>query len=233
MHNTFAPLARRTAGVAAIALLLAGCETLSRTPQVELYQPAVQAAAPAPQPVAYAASGSLFRPTSFRPAFEDRRARYVGDVVTITIVENVSASQTKSSTVDKSSSTSSAITAFPFLNAGTLGKLDVGAGSTNAFEGKGGTTSANTFTGSITATVVEVLPNGHLIVTGEKQIGVNENVDVLRFSGTVDPRSIGAGSVVPSTQVANVRVESRGRGAQSESQIMPWLARFFLTLLPF
>jgi flagellar L-ring protein precursor FlgH len=128
---------------------------------------------------------------------------------------------------------SSSITAFPLLRSEDLAKAGIAGGSTNNFAGKGGTESANTFSGSITATVVEVLPNGHLVVTGEKQIGVNENVDTLRFSGTVDPRSIGAGSVVPSTQVANVRVESRGRGQGAESQVMPWLARFFLTLLPF
>jgi len=87
--------------------------------------------------------------------------------------------------------------------------------------------------GSITATVVDVMPNGHLVVTGEKQIGVNQNVDVLRFSGTIDPRSIQAGSVVNSTQVANVRIESRGRGAQQEAQAMPWLGRFFMNVLPF
>ena len=103
----------------------------------------------------------------------------------------------------------------------------------NAFSGKGGTESANTFTGSITATVVDVLPNGHLVITGEKQIGVNQNVDVLRFSGTVDPRALQPGSIVNSTQVANVRVESRGRGAQNEAQAMGWLGRFFNTVTPF
>jgi hypothetical protein len=56
-----------------------------------------------------------------------------------------------------------------------------------------------------------VLPNGHLVVAGEKQIGVNQNVDVLRFSGTIDPRMLQPGSIINSTQVANVRVESRGR----------------------
>ncbi|MDB5829325.1 MAG: flagellar biosynthesis protein FlgH, partial [Variovorax sp.] len=107
------------------------------------------------------------------------------------------------------------------------------ADSTYNFAGKGGTESANTFQGSITATVVDLLPNGHLVVTGEKQIGVNQNVDVLRVSGTIDPRSIQAGSVVSSAQVANVRIESRGRGAQQEAQVMPWLNRFFMSVLPF
>ena len=93
--------------------------------------------------------------------------------------------------------------------------------------------SANTFSGSITATVLEVLPNGHLVVAGEKQIGVNQNVDVLRFSGTVDPRHIQPGNVVASTQVANARIQSRNRGAQGEVQAIGWLSRFFLSLSPF
>ena len=97
----------------------------------------------------------------------------------------------------------------------------------------GGTESANTFSGSITATVIETLPNGHLVVTGEKQIGVNQNVDVLRFSGTIDPRMLQPGSVISSNQVANVRVESRGRGAQGEAQTVGWLSRFFLSFQPF
>ena len=108
-----------------------------------------------------------------------------------------------------------------------------GANSSNTFEGSGETENANNFTGSITTTVQEVLPNGHLVVVGEKQIGVNQNVDVLRFSGTVDPRQIRPGNVVASTQVANVRVESRGRGQQNEALSIGWLARFFLTVLPF
>jgi flagellar L-ring protein precursor FlgH len=218
---------------AAASLLLAGCESLTRTPEVDFYQPApkpVASATPATPPVA---TGGLFTKASFRPAFEDRRARLLGDTVTITIVENVSASQKQTSSIDRSSSSSASITAFPMLRGADLAKLDQGASSASAFEGKGGTESANTFSGSITATVVEIMPNGHLVVTGEKQIGVNQNVDVLRFSGTIDPRSIQAGNVVSSQQVANVRVLSRSRGQAGDSQSMGWLARFFMTLLPF
>ena len=72
-----------------------------------------------------------------------------------------------------------------------------------------------------------------MVVVGEKQIGVNQNVDVLRFSGTVDPRSVQPGSLVSSTLVANARIESRGRGAQNEAQTVGWIARFFMALLPF
>jgi flagellar L-ring protein precursor FlgH len=77
-----------------------------------------------------------------------------------------------------------------------------------------------------------VLPNGHLMISAEKQIGVNHNVDVLRFSGQVDPRSILQGNTVPSASVANVRIEQRGRGVVNDAHGIGWLSRFFLNLSP-
>jgi flagellar L-ring protein precursor FlgH len=219
--------------LALAALALVGCETLQQTPKVEFPDPATQRpVAIAPQP-AHVATGGLYSQVRYRPLFEDRRPRMVGDTLTVQIVENLNASQTSTASVDKSGSVSSGISAFPFLSANRLGKLNVGAESENTFAGSGGTSAANTFSGTITTTVVDVLPNGHLAVLGEKQIGVNQNVDVLRFSGTIDPRALQPGSIVNSTQVANVRVESRGRGAQSEAQAMGWMNRFFNTITPF
>lgn len=220
--------------VAVLTLACSACQFLPQAPKVDLVEAVPQKPVVYPAPaMAAAATGSLFQNTSFRPAFEDRRARLVGDTVTVTIVENISATQKSTSTVGRTGATSGAITALPFANVGTLGKLGVGATSANTFEGKGGTESTNTFSGSITATVVEVLPNGHLVVTGEKQVGVNQNVDVLRFSGTINPRDIQPGSTIASTQVANARIQSRGRGQQDEAQTMGWLGRFFLTAMPF
>lgn len=216
-----------------LAVLSAGCESLPQKVSVDFAPPPPLQSAPAAVPVRAAATGSLFQNASYRPSFEDRRARMVGDTVTIQIVENVTASQTSSSTANRTSAMAAGVTAFPFAAPGILPKLALGTSSTNDFSGEGATASANTFSGSITATVVEVLPNGHLVVAGEKQIGVNQNVDVLRFSGTVDPRVVQPGSVVSSTQVANARIESRGRGAQAEAQTVGWIARFFMAMLPF
>ncbi|QHE88066.1 flagellar basal body L-ring protein FlgH [Hydrogenophaga sp. BPS33] len=231
----------RLAFLLSLAVLATGCETLQRTPKVDLapaqpvqyvQQQPVLLAAPA---VTQAPTGSLFQAVSYRPAFEDPRARLPGDTLTVQIVERISATQKSSSSVDRNASASAGVSALPLLNPGAsvLGKLNLGANSSNNFEGGGETENANNFTGSITTTVQEVLPNGHLVVVGEKQIGVNQNVDVLRFSGTVDPRQIRPGNVVPSAQVANVRIESRGRGQQNEALSIGWLARFFLTVLPF
>jgi flagellar L-ring protein FlgH len=216
-----------------LAVLATGCETLQRTPKVDVVPVTPVRYAVPPAQADQVATGSLFQTVSYRPAFEDPRARLPGDVLTIQITERISASQKSSASIDRSGDISGGISAFPFLNASTLDKLKTGASSSNTFAGKGGTESANTFSGSIAATVLEVLPNGHLVVAGEKQIGVNQNVDVLRFSGTVDPKQIQPGNVVPSTQVANARIESRGRGAQGEALSIGWLARFFLSVMPF
>ena len=216
---------------AGLGLLLAGCETIPKPVKVDFAEarPAPPPMVAAPRPV----NGSLFQSVSYRPAFEDPRARTIGDTITIQIVENVTASQVSKSTSNRTSSMDAGVSAAPLISAMDIANLKVGAASTNDFSGKGGTESANTFAGTITATVVEVLPNGHMIVTGEKQVGVNQNVDVLRFSGTVDPKSVQPGNVVSSNKVANARMESRGRGAQAEAQTVGLLTRFFFSFLPF
>ncbi len=221
---------------AAVALLAStGCANLSQIPDVEVVkaEPIRWPQPPRPGSVEAIPTGSLFASAQYRPGFEDPRARLVGDSLTIQITERVTASQKSTSSVNRKSGLEGSVSAFPFLNNTLLDKLGAGASTNNTFAGDGTTDTNNTFTGAITATVVEVLPNGHLVVVGEKQIGVNQNVDVLRFSGTVDPRTIAPGNTVLSTQIANTRVESRGRGAQFDAQTFGWLSRFFLTLMPF
>ena len=80
--------------------------------------------------------------------------------------------------------------------------------------------------------MLEVLPNGNLLVAGEKQVGINQNVDVMRFSGVVNPVSILPGNAVSSTQVAEARLEHRSRGDIDRAQTTGWLSRFFLSWLP-
>ena len=177
-------------------------------------------------------TGAIFQPGRYRPLFEDHRARLVGDTLTISIVEKLSATQSSKSTIDKSGSLNASISALPGINPKAFARGTAEATSSNTFEGKGATENSNDFSGTITVLVTGVLPNGHLLVAGEKQIGVNQNVDVLRFSGQVDPRAIAAANTVLSTAIANVRVEHRGRGAAANANAVGWLSRFFLSVLP-
>ncbi|MES2958190.1 MAG: flagellar basal body L-ring protein FlgH [Pseudomonadota bacterium] len=222
----------RLPSVLLVACLATGCAAVNdyRVPPVAVgaLPPVVAVAAPAPA----AANGAIYQASAYRPLFEDHRARLPGDTLTVQIVEKVSASQKSTSSVDKSGELSGAITALPGIAANSFGRATVGGSGSNTFGGKGATESSNDFSGTITVLVTGVLPNGHLLIQGEKQIGVNANVDVLRFSGQVDPRAIQAGNSVPSAQVANVRVEHRSRGQQADAQVMGLLARFFLNVMP-
>ena len=202
-------------------------------PRVEVQQPTTARAAPPLRPVN--ASGGIYQPVAYRPLFEDARPRYVGDILTININENLNASQAQNSNVSKtgSISTDPVNVQLPIGVVQGLNGIGVSGGSSNKFEGKGGTSSNNLFTGTITVTVVDVLPNGYLAVSGEKQIGANREVQTVRFSGVVNPASILTGNLVSSAQVADARLEMRGQGAVDEAQMMGWLARFFLTFLPF
>ena len=80
--------------------------------------------------------------------------------------------------------------------------------------------------------MIEVLANGNLVVSGEKQISLDKGSEFVRFSGVVNPDYIRAGNVVPSTQVADARIEYRTNSRLDASQVMSILTRFFLSFAP-
>jgi flagellar L-ring protein precursor FlgH len=210
--------------------LLAGCAPF---PKVEVREPT--SAKPVPPPRTVQLNGAIYQQAAFRPLFEDNRARFVGDILTINIHENLSATQEKKSSTSKTGTVTAANPDVKLPIGGSFGAnvISVNGASSNTFDGKGSTNSTNAFTGTITVTVVDVLPNGNLVVSGEKQIGNNRQVETVRFSGVVNPLNLVNNNTVSSTQVADARIEMRGQGQVDEAQVMGWLARFFLTFLPF
>lgn len=213
----------------ALVAALSGCATVA-DPKVDFHPTVAQAAQPAP--VAAPAQGAIFQVATHRPLFEDRRARLAGDTLTIQIEETVNASQQSTSKINRNGSISASMTALPFASTNFLGRLNAGGESTVVGGADGKTDTSNNFSGTITVVVQQVLPNGNLLVSGEKQVGVNKNVDVLRFSGIVNPATIRGGNVVSSTQVADARMEQRGRGDIGRVQGLGWLSRFFLSIAP-
>jgi flagellar L-ring protein precursor FlgH len=222
--------AGRRCGVLALlglALLVSGCPN----PVVEVREPT--SARPFVRPQEPVPSGAIYRDTSYRPLFEDRRARFVGDTLTIQLNEKLNAEKKGASSAERTGSiaAAAAVVGIPLVD--QLDGRRIDASSANKFSGKGETGASNVFTGTITVTVVEVLPNGNLVVSGEKQIGISKNSETLRFSGVVNPATVLPNNVVSSTQVADARIDYRSEGYVDEAQIMGWLARFFLTFIPF
>lgn len=171
----------------------------------------------------------------YQPMFEDRRPRNVGDILTIVLQENVSASKSSSANTSRGGSGSLAFDATPRFLAGAFGgdRANTTISGKNDFSGKGGAAAQNTFSGTITVTVKQVLENGNLLVVGEKQIEINQGTEFIRFSGVVNPRTISGSNTVASTQVADARIEYVGNGYINEAQQMGWLQRLFLNLSPF
>jgi len=82
-------------------------------------------------------------------------------------------------------------------------------------------------------TVIEVLPNGNLVVAGEKQIGLDKGTEYIRLSGVVQPDTILAGNNVSSSRVADARIEYRTNTNFDKAEMMNWMGRFFLSFIPF
>jgi len=210
--------------------VLAGCGS-NPLRKVEIQQPLT--ARPAAMPALPPANGAIFQTTAYRPLFEDRRARAVGDTLTININEKLQASKQASSSANRGGSVNFEVPVVKGLPIKTFKDAALDASSKSEFAGKGDSSAGNVFTGAITVTVIDVLPNGNLIVSGEKQIGINQGSEFIRLSGVVDPTTILAGNVVSSTRVADARIEYRGTGYIDEAQTMGFLQRVFLSVLPF
>ena len=224
-------LAARCAGFAVVlvvAAMLAGC--ITTTPPTAVHQP--MTVRPEPRPQYQTNAGAIFQPGAVRPLFEDRRARMVGDTLVINLSERTQAAKKSSSSADRSQDIEVSvprIAGVPLKGAQGIG---VQANSENVFAGKGASSADNNFTGTITVTVIEVLPNGNLLVSGEKKVAINQGDEYIRFSGVVNPTQVTAANTVQSTQVADARIEYRATGYIDEAQVMGWLGRFFLSFLP-
>lgn len=211
------------------ATLLAGCVTT--TPPTAVHQP--MTARSEPRNYAPANNGAIYNVASARPLFEDRRARFVGDTITINIAEKTQASKKSDTKAERSQTMEASVPTMIGLPLKSVLGTTLDASSSNKFGGKGENSSTNDFTGTITVTVIEVMPNGNLLVSGEKQMGLKEGEEFIRFSGIVNPNTITSANTVQSTQVADARMEFKANGFVDSAQIMGWLARFFLSFLPF
>ena len=209
-----------------IAAAFTGCATV---PDTIVQQPTT--AKPRQTASAGPANGAIFQTASYRPLFEDRRARLVGDVLIITINEKTSAGKEAASSDSKSNSVSFAAPKLFGAPTTTTADAALSASTANKFDNKGAISSSNTFTGTIGVTVTEVLPNGNLVVSGEKQVAFDKSAEFIRFSGVVSPDVI-VNNVVSSTQVADARVEYRTNSRLDKSEFMSQLAKFFLSLSP-
>jgi len=229
---------KKIALLISLAAILAGCAELPSASKQSLVN-GDTTARPAAQEAIASSKGSLVpasRPTttSHKGLFEERRAVRVGDTLTVMLNETTRASKDIGTNARRLSSNS--VNAGFNMSTGSASKptsLNGGLnsnGNTN-FDSKGGSSASNQFLGTITVTVLEVLPNGNLNVAGEKRLAVGHEEEVIRFGGIVSPSTL-QGNTVLSSQVADARIEYRGQGITDQIQNPGMLTKLFSKFSP-
>ena len=218
-----------------LSVLMAACVSI---PPTSIHQP--MTAKPAVKTVIAHADGAIFHAgVNERPLFEDQRARNVGDILTINVVENTTASRKTSNAANSSNSIAGST---PNVSVGALAKVllkpfSLTGSNSNKSASSGAGAGSESLTATISVTVIEVLANGNLLVSGEKQVSLNNSDEFIRFSGVVNPIHINNLNTVQSGQVADAHIEYKNAGEMSQvmndAESLGFLGRFFLSVLPF
>lgn len=213
-------------GLIIIVLLLLQACTI--TPQPIPNDPAYAPVIPASTEIPLPNLGGIYRPGFSVSLFEDRRATRVGDIISVILSERTQASKKADTEITKDNSIN--------IDAGTvlgvipsLGKYNLGTSITQNREitGESASDQSNSLSGSIAVTVAEILPNGLMLVRGEKWMTLNRGEEFIRISGLVRPEDIQPDNTIVSTRLADARITYSGTGELADSNKQGWASRFF------
>jgi flagellar L-ring protein FlgH len=230
----------------------AGCA--SKEPQKQTMMPAIM---PSVNAVAYdrdinkrdpESLSGIFSDESSRDFYQDLRAYKVGDLVTVNIVETSNASKSAATQTGRSSSIDAGIQNMlgwegKIKNVTSLGNDDarnalnnssmLKGSLTNSFNGTGQTSRGDSMTASITAKVIDVQPNGNLLIEGVREIRVNSETQIIILSGFIRPVDISPNNTVLSSYIGDAKIQYLGTGAISDKQRPGWLTRAADIVWPF
>jgi flagellar L-ring protein precursor FlgH len=224
---------------------LAGCQNLVRPEMTPLANglgtnpnPALNMPVAIPEPAA-PQHGSLWVPGS-KQFFKDSRARAVGDIVTILVTENATAKVEAKTDASRTHEQEAGL--LDFLNLeGKLKERGIPLGSTNLvntssnrdFSGDAKTDRKDSLTASIAAVVTQVMPNGLLVIQGQREVMVNYEKQVMTLQGLIRPEDISSQNTIGSGKIAEARIAYAGRGVVDDAQTPQYGVRWIDKILPF
>ncbi len=210
------------------ALTLTACNSTSHKPIPDdpFYAPVY----PEATPTRIEPTGSIYMDAEAASLYSDIRAHKVGDIITINLTEATQARKSATSEISKANSNS----VDPIFGGGqniTLKGNPLDFRYNDAFDTsrESDANQSNSLQGSISANVMKVLSNGHLIVRGEKWISINNGEEFIRVTGIVRSEDIRPDNTIDSTRIANARIQYSGTGTFADSQKVGWLNKFFLS----
>lgn len=185
------------------------------------------------------APGSLWE-SGAKGFFKDNRAKSIGDIVTVAVTVSISAETSANTEASQSNKSKSGVSnllnladniAHQGITLGAGGLLDTE--SDRAFKGSGSTDRKDTLKTTIAATVTQVLPNGHMLIKGQREVTINYEKQILRIAGIIRPEDVTANNTISSNQIAQARISYGGEGNVNEVQTKKWGSRFIDRWLPF
>lgn len=186
----------------------------------------------APQaPEAQPTYGAIFLAENYTPLTSGSRAGRIGDILTIVLVERMSATKSNSATTGRIGSVGLTPPATGPLS--LFNPTDINMGGDQSFKGKGDAAQSNALSGEVSVTVAAVYPNGTMLVKGEKLVTLNRGDEAVQFSGIVRTADISTDNRVPSTRVADARIRYTGKGEIARASKQGWLQSFFSKISPF
>lgn len=224
----------------AILVQLSGCMNDKKAfPNDPNYAPTPPRQMPAPR----VQNGAIYQAGYDKPLFSDRKARQIGDLLTIRLVEQTQMNKAANTKTDRT--TTAAVTnptilgSSPQFNAPAIlplasnqnNTLETNFSSNDHLDAKAISDQQNKLTGNITVTVSDVLSNGNLVIRGEKWLTLNQGDEFIRFTGIVRPEDIDSNNQVDSTRVGNARITYSGGGEVADSNAKPWFVKFFTGML--
>lgn len=217
----------RKSSLLLLAVFVSACAS---SPPPLVQGPLVATPAASPGYLERVNNGAIYQPHMNANSLfsSDKKPRQIGDSLKVDIAENLKASQQLATATSRENNIYSkgpgdGTNNNGFFNA--LANINATAKGSDSFDGSGKTENSTSFTAQLAVSVINVLPNGHLLVAGERSMGFNGGVNTLRFSGVVDPRDIKPGNIVASADVVNARLEVAGKGDVSEAASRNWLQR--------
>ncbi|MBU4316037.1 MAG: flagellar basal body L-ring protein FlgH [Proteobacteria bacterium] len=185
--------------------------------------------------------GSIYQEASaFTDLFVNPKAKRVGDIITIKIVENSTAKNNASTNTGRSSSLTGQLNSmFNLENKYTPTQNTfnpfgaINAGLDTEFKGSGTTSRSGDLSAYITAKVVDVLPNGNLMISGTREVQINHEKQYIMLQGTIRPRDISPENVILSTYISEAKIAYSGSGVVDKRQRPGWLANILEVAWPF
>ncbi|MCL1076612.1 flagellar basal body L-ring protein FlgH [Parashewanella spongiae] len=209
-------------------LFLTACQSTSKKPIADdpFYAPVY----PEAPPTQVVRTGSIFVDSQVASLYSDIRAHKVGDIITVMLVESTQATKSATNEISKGSNLNVEPVFGLGKNATIKGNpIDLRYRDAYNTNREADADQSNSLDGQISANVMKVLSNGHLVIRGEKWISINNGDEFIRVTGIVRSQDIRPDNTIESPRIANARIQYSGTGSFADSQKVGWISKFFLS----